>query len=53
MNVWRGYSATNLKSLNAEMARVTRKSVKMLDFTAAPSTAQFGSNFDAATKSSG
>jgi len=53
MNVWRGYSATNLKSLNSEMARVSRKPTQMLDFTTAPATAQFGSNFDAATRSTG
>jgi len=53
MNSWLGYSATNLKAINAEVARVSRRHLEMLDFSGAPSTAQFGSNYSAVTGSSG
>jgi hypothetical protein len=53
MNIWKGYSAVNLKAINLAVSSASHKPVHEIDFTAAPSTLQFGLDYSPITKSSG
>lgn len=49
MNSWKGFSAVNLKGINVAYASANHKSVQMLDFSDAPTTAKFGTDYNFAT----
>ena len=49
INVWKGFSAVNLKGLNMANAEGNHKPVHAIDFSKAPATAVFGVDFNAGT----
>ena len=52
-HVWKGFSGVNLSEINNAYAKASRKSVQTIDFSGAPSTAQYGVDYMSVTKSSG
>jgi len=52
INIWKGFSAVNLKGINMAVAEASHKKLKDIDFTKAPSTVKFGVDFNSGTSSS-
>jgi len=53
MHTWKGFSELNLKEINKAYARASHKTIQDVDFSAAPSTAKYGNDYDFVTRSSG
>jgi peroxiredoxin len=52
MHTWKGYSAVHLKGINMAYAAASHKSMQDLDFSQAPSTAKYGTDFNSTTPAS-
>jgi peroxiredoxin len=49
VNVWKGFSSANLKSINEAAASANHKKVRWIDLSKAPDTAQYGVDYETTT----